>query len=159
MNNRNQKTYLIGTGIIVFVLVAVFIAARNTSTATADINSHQEINESITAFPIQLERDKYGMAMIDKSNETIWIYEISSRGPTHKILKLLAARSFKYDKFLTQYNTADPNPDQVKKLLESLAGPPENQPQQEQPRSGSSIESGRNSVNLTESDNVGLADK
>jgi hypothetical protein len=34
----------------------------------------------------------------------------------------LAARSWRYDRLLQQFNTAEPKPEQVKILLESLGG-------------------------------------
>ncbi len=35
-------------------------------------------------------------------------------------MKLLAARSWRYDRQLEQYNTAEPKPEQIKALLEKL---------------------------------------
>ena len=74
----------------------------------------------ILVVPVQIERDSYGIAMIDTVGQNLWIYEINSRGPAHSRLKLLAARSWRYDKLLQQYNTAEPKPEQVKSLLENL---------------------------------------
>ena len=75
--------------------------------------------------PVQLERDVYGIAMVDTVGQTIWIYQLSNRGPVYNRLKLLAARSWKYDKLLEQYNTAEPKPEQVKALLQNLGQPTE----------------------------------
>ena len=56
--------------------------------------------------------------MVDKTGKTLWIYEISSRGPATQRLKLLAARNFEYDQMLQNYNTAEPRPGQVKEILQ-----------------------------------------
>ncbi|MCK4959145.1 MAG: hypothetical protein KAT00_07085, partial [Planctomycetes bacterium] len=54
---------------------------------------------------------------------TLWIYEITPRGTTTSKLRLLAARSWEYDRLLKEYNTADPRPDQVRELLEKMDSP------------------------------------
>lgn len=74
----------------------------------------------ITAFPVQLGRDSYGLAMIDTENQTLCLYEFNNRGQTFDKLRLIAARSFEYDRKLTEWNTAEPTPAQVKKLVENL---------------------------------------
>ncbi|HEW79161.1 MAG TPA: hypothetical protein ENH34_04245 [Phycisphaerales bacterium] len=74
----------------------------------------------ILVIPVQIERDSYGLAMVDTAGQTIWIYEINSRGSAHNRLRLLAARSWRYDRLLQQYNTAEPKPEQVKMLLKDL---------------------------------------
>jgi hypothetical protein len=59
--------------------------------------------------------------MLDMVNQTLWIYELNSTGPSHSRLKLFAARSWQYDRLLKQYNTAEPKPEQVRMLLEEEA--------------------------------------
>ncbi|MHC4155004.1 MAG: hypothetical protein ACYST6_08805 [Planctomycetota bacterium] len=76
-------------------------------------------NDRILVIPIQIARDSYGLAMVDTVAQTLWIYEINSRGPAHKRLTLLAARSWQYDRRLERYNTAEPTPEQVKGLLDN----------------------------------------
>jgi hypothetical protein len=53
------------------------------------------------------------------------IYEIDLRGPAHKRLTLLAARSWRYDRRLERYNTAEPTPEQVKSLLDNAGRLPQ----------------------------------
>ncbi len=76
--------------------------------------------ESIVAVPIQLGRDSYGLALIDAGNQTLWVYEFNNRGQTFDSLRLMAARSFAYDRKLTEWNTGTPTPAQVKKILEAM---------------------------------------
>ena len=87
--------------------------------AQADLKTGFERSE-ILVVPMQLDRDCYGLAMVDTVGQTLWIYEINNRGPAYSRLKLVAARSWRYDKQLEQYNTAEPKPEQVKALLEGL---------------------------------------
>ena len=77
-------------------------------------------DSGILVVPVRLGRESYGLAMVDTLGQTMWIYELNNRGPAYNRLKLLAARSFRYDRLLQQYNTAEPKPEQVRLLLESL---------------------------------------
>ncbi|MBC8481752.1 MAG: hypothetical protein H8D47_03710 [Planctomycetes bacterium] len=79
------------------------------------------VNNSINVVPIQFGRDSYGLALIDNVNETISLYRINERGAIQDRLELYAARSFKYDRQLEQYNTSEPKPEQIKKMLESVS--------------------------------------
>jgi hypothetical protein len=58
--------------------------------------------------------------MVDLERQTIWIYRLSSRGPLYGRLKLVAARSWRYDRLLEEYNAEDPSPEQVREMLESF---------------------------------------
>jgi hypothetical protein len=57
------------------------------------------------------------MVMVDTINQTLWVYEFAARGPAHSQLKLWAARSWRYDRKLGQYNTAAPKPEQIKQIV------------------------------------------
>ncbi len=80
----------------------------------------EESVSAVSAVPIQLGRDSYGLALIDAENQTLWIYEFNHRGQTFDQLRLTAARSFAYDRKLTEWNMGDPTPTQVKKILEAI---------------------------------------
>ena len=87
---------------------------------TAQTQPQAGADSGILVIPVQIERDKFGLAMVDTVGQTLWIYELSNRGPAYSRLKLLAARSWKYDRLLQQYNTDEPKPEQVKMLLEGI---------------------------------------
>ena len=74
----------------------------------------------VTAIPVQLGRDTYGLAMIDPESQTLWVYEFNLRSQTFDQLRLIAARTFAYDRQLTEWNTAAPTPTQVKQIVESM---------------------------------------
>lgn len=111
--------------------VFIGLAAVTVFFAGAKFNSQPALNaqylpnpeNQVMVIPIQLERDLYGIAMVDTVGQTLWIYQINSRGTAYNRLKLLAARSWKYDKLLEQYNTAEPKPEQVRALLRNLGQP------------------------------------
>jgi hypothetical protein len=120
MVSRIEKRWALPTFIVLGVLALFFTGSKLGLPASAEAESLRDNNE-IMVVPIQIERDKYGLAMVDTVDQTLWIYELNSMGPPHNRLRLLAARSWKYDKLLKQYNTAEPKPEQVKMLLEEEA--------------------------------------
>ncbi len=97
-----------------------FAGSRLSSSASAKGTAQAITEDGIMVVGLQLGRDSYGLAMVDTVGQTLWIYEINKHGPSHNRLKLLAARSWRYDRLLKQYNTAEPKPEQVKLLLEGL---------------------------------------
>jgi hypothetical protein len=113
-----EKRWALPTFIVLGVLTLFFIGSKLGSPASAQAELQTGNAGEILVVPIQIERDKYGLAMVDKASQTLWIYEINSMGPAHSRLRLLAARSWQYDKLLKQYNTAEPKPEQVRMLLE-----------------------------------------
>jgi len=120
MVSRTEKRWLLPALIVVGVLCIFFIGGKSGSPTNAQADLQAVTEGRILVIPVQIGRDSYGLAMVDTVGETLWIYELSSRGPTHKRLELLAARSWRYDRLLQQYNTAEPKPEQVRILLENL---------------------------------------
>ena len=118
-----EKKWLLPGFIVLAVMCLFLITAKFGQQAQARVDLQAARETGIMVIPIQLERDLYGLAMIDTSTQNLWIYEINSRGPAYNRLKLSAARSWKYDKFLQQYNTAEPKPEQVRMILENLGQP------------------------------------
>jgi hypothetical protein len=89
--------------------------------------------------PVQIARESYGLAMVDTVSQTLWIYEINGRGPVHRRLSLLAARSWRYDRLLERYNTDEPKPEQVRILLGELGRLSKEQSEEKQKDSGLDI--------------------
>ena len=120
MVSGTERRWLLPTFIVLGVLVLFFIGSKFGSPASAQVELQASSNCEILVVPVQIERDRYGLAMVDTVGQTLWIYELNSRGPAHNRLRLLAARSWQYDRLLKQYNTAEPKPEQVRMLLEDL---------------------------------------
>ncbi len=137
MISGTEKRWLLPAFIVLGLLCLFFIANRSGSSANAQAEPQAGTESGILVIPVQIERDSYGLAMVDTVGQTIWIYEINSRGPAHNRLRLLAARSWRYDRLLQQYNTAEPKPEQVKRLLEDL-GQQQKKPNKEK-QQGSNI--------------------
>jgi len=145
MVSGTEKRWLLPALIVVGVLCIFFIGGKSGSPTNAQADLQAVTEGRILVIPVQIGRDSYGLAMVDTVGETLWIYELSSRGPTHKRLELLAARSWRYDRLLQQYNTTEPKPEQVRILLENLG-----QLQKKQRDSGINI------LEVAEPNNTGL---
>jgi hypothetical protein len=72
----------------------------------------------IYAFPGQFTRNSYGLFMLDVDTGTLWAYELTGGVEGAKQLRLVAARSWIFDRYLEEYNVADPTPAAVADLVE-----------------------------------------
>jgi hypothetical protein len=72
----------------------------------------------IYAFTGQLTAKTYGLFMMDVDNGTVWCYELQRGASGEPQMKLAAARSWIYDRFLEEFNVADPVPTVVKTLVQ-----------------------------------------
>ena len=79
----------------------------------------------VVAFPVEVKPGYEAIALVDKENETLSLYQYDFSRASHERLVLLAARSFRYDRMLEDYNTAQPRPEEIKQLvMRSLMNPP-----------------------------------
>ncbi|UCG15444.1 MAG: hypothetical protein JSV19_09110 [Phycisphaerales bacterium] len=69
----------------------------------------------VFAFPAQITKTSYGVYMVDVDTGTIWCYEYT--GATRK-LRLAAARSWRFDRYLEDLNGEDMSPSDVEQLVE-----------------------------------------
>ncbi len=69
----------------------------------------------IFAFPGQLTKDHYGLFMVDVDTMNIWCYEYLVG--TSK-LRLVAGRSWMYDRYLENFGT-DPPPEDIQQMIET----------------------------------------
>lgn len=120
MVSGTEKRWVLLAFIVLGVLCVFFIGSKLSLPAGAQAELQTGSESRILVTPVQIGRDSYGLAMVDTVGQTLWIYELNNRGPAHNRLRLLAARSWQYDRLLKQYNTAEPKPDQVKMILEEL---------------------------------------
>lgn len=117
MVSGTERRWLLSTFIVLGVLALFLIVSKFGSPASAEVKLQAGSDGEILVVPIQIERNRYGLAMVDTVGQTLWIYELNIQGPAHNRLRLLAARSWQYDRQLKQYNTAEPKPEQVRTLL------------------------------------------
>lgn len=120
MGLGTEKPWVLPAFIVLAVLCLFFVGGKQGSPASAQVELQAGGDGRILVVPVQIERDSYGIAMVDTIGQTLWIYEINSHGPAYKRLRLLAARSWRYDRLLQELNTDQPKPEEVRMLLESL---------------------------------------
>jgi len=92
------------------LLVEVGLTAS--SAARAPLAAGSAGGDSVLVVAGQVTRDSYGLYLVDQENRTICVYQWS---PGERKLRLLAARTYAFDRKLDQYNT-EPDPLEIKKL-------------------------------------------
>ncbi|MBI5864287.1 MAG: hypothetical protein HZB38_07250 [Planctomycetes bacterium] len=70
----------------------------------------------VFAFTGQIGHNEFGLFMLDIEQGTVWCYEMDDTGGVKK-LKLAAARSWIYDRYLREFNVAAPTPKEIKDLV------------------------------------------
>ena len=63
----------------------------------------------------QITKDSYGLYLVDMKRQSVCVYQWL---PATRKLRLMAARTFKYDVQLDEYNADKPTPRDVKRLVE-----------------------------------------
>jgi hypothetical protein len=69
----------------------------------------------IFAFSGQLSKNTFGVYMVDVDAMTTWVYEYL---PQKGCLRLAAARTWRYDRYLENHNLCDLPPDAVEQMIE-----------------------------------------
>jgi hypothetical protein len=67
----------------------------------------------VFAIAGQITRDNYGLYLVDLENATICVYQYFA---TERSFRLVAARTFRYDRMLDAYNT-QPDPREVARMV------------------------------------------
>lgn len=69
----------------------------------------------VFAFSGQLSKGTYGVYVVDTDAMTMWVYEyLSQKG----CLRLAAARTWRYDRYLENHNICDLPPEAVEQMIE-----------------------------------------
>ena len=87
------------------------------STAVAQ-NSPLMGARGVYAFTGQLDQNSFGLFMLDIEQGTVWCYEIERNQGVRK-LRLITARSWVYDRYLHEFNCAEPTFSEVQELVET----------------------------------------
>jgi hypothetical protein len=81
----------------------------------------------VFAFTGPIDRDQYGLFMLDVDQGTIWCYAFENQAGARK-LRLVAARTWVYDRYLKDFNCAEPTFRDIQALVkqqrEQAAGEP-----------------------------------
>lgn len=116
-SSPDQRANLQWLLILVLAVSLTFILTSR-DTATAQAQQSLAGGRGVFAFTGQIDRDTFGLFMIDVDTETIWCYEMSEGRRGTRELKLIAGRSYEFDRYLKNFNTASPSYRDVRDLLE-----------------------------------------
>lgn len=67
------------------------------------------------AFSGQMSKNSYGIYMVDTDAMTVWAYEFNQQ---KNCLRLAAARTWRYDRYLENYNICDLPPEAVEQMVD-----------------------------------------
>lgn len=108
--------YVIAGALIALVVMQAF---RADGSRFSDAAYAQSVNSGgsrgIFAFSGQLTKGEFGLFMVDVDAMTIWAYEYQ---PQKSCLRLAAARTWRYDRYLENYNSCDLPPDAIEQMIE-----------------------------------------
>lgn len=117
LRDRRSKICFLGgllTGALIWALLAGLLSLQEAD-AQPSVAAQGEQYEVI---PVQIGRTSSGLAVVNFSRKKLWVYELNRDGTAR--IRLLAARDFRYDELLPEYNSSDPTPNQVRDILEKL---------------------------------------
>ena len=115
-NGSRHLAILLAAVLTMACLTGAVLFATGPATAGAQ-PTLQAAPSTIIAIPLQLAAGREGLALIDRQNRTICLYQYQLHRPAHERFVLVAARSFQYDTLLEDYNNADPHPEKVKQWV------------------------------------------
>ena len=101
------------------VVIAACLAFRPGGLPVDSIALGQPVSSGgargIFAFSAQLSKSSYGIFMVDVDSMTLWAYEYL---PHKGCLRLAAARTWRYDRYLENHNLCDLPPEVVEQMVE-----------------------------------------
>lgn len=118
VHQQRQQTVLW----VIAILLAIIATAVLTRGTNGPLGATPAMGDApmagargIFAFTGQIDQNRFGLFMMDVDSSNVWCYEYL---PGTRKLKLVAARSFLYDRYLENYQTDEPKPATVKLMLE-----------------------------------------
>ncbi len=112
---RSLATWIIA-GLL--ALIAAGVWTRNGSALPAALAQERALAgaRGVYAFTGQIDTNRHGLFMLDVDQGTIWCYELENVGGARK-LKLIAARTWIYDRYLQDFNCVAPDFRMVQQLV------------------------------------------
>ena len=111
--------WVIAAALVVIATVLVVRPGGDTELMMANRAFAQAVSSGgargIFAFSGQLSKSTYGVYMVDLDAMTMWVYEYL---PQKGCLRLAAARTWRYDRYLESPNVCDLPPDAVEQMIE-----------------------------------------
>jgi hypothetical protein len=102
------------TGLLALIAVGLWVEFSATVARATPQSTGTAGNDSVLVVAGQVTRDTYGLYLVDLEQRTICVYQWMSGS---RKLRLLAARTYAFDRELDEYNT-EPSPQEIKELVE-----------------------------------------
>jgi hypothetical protein len=127
---QQQPVLWLIAGLLAIIAVALVFGGSNLSplnlalAQSAPNRAGLEGARGIYAFTGQLSARTYGLFMLDVDSGTVWCYELQrlpgagNKGEQTQ-LKLVAARSWLFDRYLEEFNTSEPIPSEVRDMIQA----------------------------------------
>src|SRR5689334_15247359 len=115
---RNAIAYALYLNAAVVCAMGLLFWMKDSTPAYAQMQPAIAGGAGVFVMPAQLSKDAFGCYLLDVDAQTLAVYQFL---PAEKQLRLAAARTFKYDRKLGDFNTSLPSPMEVKELLEKQA--------------------------------------
>ena len=117
---RNKALWLIGAALLANAGVMLFARKSVPELILSNPAQAQEASPMLGArgiymMPAQLGPNAFGLYLMDVDSSTICVYKAL---PDNSHFRLMAARSFKYDRFLEDFNNDPLTPKEVQKIVE-----------------------------------------
>lgn len=100
-------------------LAVGFLAGRGGADPTIALaqNAPSAGARGVYAFSGPVEANRYGLFMLDIEQGTVWCYEFDKDDTGTRKLRLSAARSWIYDRYLKNFNCSGFSPAQIQELV------------------------------------------
>ncbi len=118
---RSWGKYILA-GLIGALAACLAVSVFTPATTLALSQDYPPSADGLFALEARLSSGVYGLYLIDTRNQNILLYRYG--GPGSKGLRLLAARSFRYDRQLLDFNSGKPSPRDVRMWIEATPKTP-----------------------------------
>lgn len=113
---RSWGKYILA-GLIGALAACLAVSVFAPATSLALSQTYPPSADGLFALEARLSSDVYGFYLIDTRNQNILLY--SYGGPSSRGLRLLSARSFRYDRQLLDFNSGKPSPRDVRRWIDA----------------------------------------
>lgn len=114
---QNQTVHWIIAVLLAVIATALWVRPGDALLPTAMAQNQPLAGaRGVFAFTGQIDRDRHGLFMLDVDQGTIWCYGFDSVNGVRK-LRLIAGRTWIYDRYLQDFNCAKPDFREVQSLV------------------------------------------
>ncbi len=114
---RAQTVQWVIAGLLALIAAGLWLRVDSPGLTPALAQGQQLAGaRGVYAFTGQIERGQYGLFMLDVDQGTVWCYAFETVGGASK-LRLVAARTWIYDRYLQDFNCAPPGYREVRQLV------------------------------------------